>query len=92
VVTVAEAVAALQALMGGSGTGAPATPAAAAQASNDNTAAVVTAIQDLQTEVEGVGDQLAADKVQRAAIAQQQDARLAALEEQLAAMRRAAQA
>ncbi len=92
VVSVAEAIAALQALMGGGTAGTPQTFPAAGKASNDNTAAVVTAIQDLQTEVAGVNDQLSADKTQRAAIAQQNDARLAALEDQLAAMRRAAQA
>ncbi|MDQ0462635.1 ABC-type transporter Mla subunit MlaD [Caulobacter ginsengisoli] len=92
VVSVAEAIAALQALLGGGSAGAPQTFPAATKASNDNTAAVVTAIQELQTEVAGVGDQLTADKVQRGAIAQQQDERLAALEDQLAALRRAAQA
>jgi hypothetical protein len=91
VVSVAEAIAALQALLGGGGAPTPLVSPQGGKPSNDN-APVVDAIQDLKSGVEAVGEQLAADKVQRAAIAQQQDERLAALEDQLAALRRAAQA
>ncbi|MFZ5669130.1 MAG: phage tail length tape measure family protein [Pseudomonadota bacterium] len=91
--TVAEAIAALQALMGGAGsTLAAASSGSSTTSSTDNNAAVVAQLQETNERLEELVEWQRAQIEQQAAISAAQQARLQAIEDQLARQNREIQA